>query len=91
MAMTTASEYPADAKSKGIAVAVNPAPSVKDQPLRDPNDVYVSPSAPTARSELGERAAGADRHAGRAVARNHDVAVDARLARWTRTTSARRR
>ncbi|MEW9838631.1 substrate-binding domain-containing protein [Mesorhizobium sp. ZMM04-4] len=32
----------ADAKSKGIAVAFNPAPSVKDQPLRDPNDVYVS-------------------------------------------------
>ncbi|MDT7548435.1 MAG: simple sugar transport system substrate-binding protein [Actinomycetota bacterium] len=31
-----------DAKSKGIAVAFNPAPSVKDQPLRDPNDVYVS-------------------------------------------------
>lgn len=32
----------ADAKSKGIAVAFNPAPSVKDMPLRDPNDVYVS-------------------------------------------------
>lgn len=31
-----------DAKSKGIAVAFNPAPSVKDKPLRDPNDVYVS-------------------------------------------------
>ena len=31
-----------DAVSKGIAVAFNPAPSVKDQPLRDPNDVYVS-------------------------------------------------
>jgi len=31
-----------DAQSKGIAVAFNPAPSVKDQPLRDPNDVYVS-------------------------------------------------
>jgi len=31
-----------EATSKGIAVAFNPAPSVKDQPLRDPNDVYVS-------------------------------------------------
>jgi simple sugar transport system substrate-binding protein len=31
-----------EAKDKGIAVAFNPAPSVKDQPLRDPNDVYVS-------------------------------------------------
>ncbi len=31
-----------EAKSKGIAVAFNPAPSAKDQPLRDPNDVYVS-------------------------------------------------
>jgi len=31
-----------DAASKGIAVAFNPAPSVKDQPLRDPKDVYVS-------------------------------------------------
>ena len=31
-----------DATSKGIAVAFNPAPSVKDQPLRDPKDVYVS-------------------------------------------------
>jgi simple sugar transport system substrate-binding protein len=31
-----------DAKSKGIAVAFNPAPSVKDQPLRDPNDIYIS-------------------------------------------------
>lgn len=31
-----------DAVSKGIAVAFNPAPSVKDQPLRDPNDVYIS-------------------------------------------------
>jgi len=30
------------AKSKGIAVAFNPAPSVKDEPLRDPNDLYVS-------------------------------------------------
>jgi len=30
------------AKSKGIAVAYNPAPSVKDAPLRDPNDLYVS-------------------------------------------------
>jgi len=31
-----------EAKDKGIAVAFNPAPSVKDQPLRDPNDVYIS-------------------------------------------------
>jgi simple sugar transport system substrate-binding protein len=31
-----------DAKSKGIAVSFNPAPSVKDQPLRDPKDVYIS-------------------------------------------------
>jgi simple sugar transport system substrate-binding protein len=31
-----------EAKAKGIAVAFNPAPSVKDQPLRDPKDVYVS-------------------------------------------------
>ena len=31
-----------EAKGKGIAVAFNPAPSVKDKPLRDPNDVYVS-------------------------------------------------
>jgi simple sugar transport system substrate-binding protein len=31
-----------EAKDKGIAVAFNPAPSVKDAPLRDPNDVYVS-------------------------------------------------
>jgi len=31
-----------EAKDKGIAVAFNPAPSVKDRPLRDPNDVYVS-------------------------------------------------
>ena len=31
-----------EAKDKGVAVAFNPAPSVKDQPLRDPNDVYVS-------------------------------------------------
>ena len=31
-----------EAKDKGIAVAFNPAPSVKDKPLRDPNDVYVS-------------------------------------------------
>jgi simple sugar transport system substrate-binding protein len=31
-----------EAKDKGIAVAFNPAPSVKDEPLRDPNDVYVS-------------------------------------------------
>src|SRR5246127_4979788 len=31
-----------EANDKGIAVAFNPAPSVKDQPLRDPNDVYVS-------------------------------------------------
>jgi simple sugar transport system substrate-binding protein len=31
-----------EAKDKGIAVAFNPAPSVKDQPLRDPNDIYVS-------------------------------------------------
>ena len=31
-----------EAKGKGIAVAFNPAPSVKDQPLRDSNDVYVS-------------------------------------------------
>src|SRR5271165_2409712 len=31
-----------EAKDKGIAVAFNPAPSVKDQPLRDPSDVYVS-------------------------------------------------
>ena len=31
-----------DATSKGIAVAFNPAPSVKDQPLRDPKDFYVS-------------------------------------------------
>lgn len=30
------------AKDKGIAVAFNPAPSVKDQPLRDPKDIYVS-------------------------------------------------
>jgi simple sugar transport system substrate-binding protein len=31
-----------EAKDKGIAVAFNPAPSVKDQPLRDPTDVYIS-------------------------------------------------
>ncbi|HEY5473150.1 MAG TPA: substrate-binding domain-containing protein, partial [Candidatus Limnocylindrales bacterium] len=31
-----------EATAKGIAVAYNPAPSVKDKPLRDPNDVYVS-------------------------------------------------
>jgi simple sugar transport system substrate-binding protein len=31
-----------EAKDKGIAVAFNPAPSVKDKPLRDPNDIYVS-------------------------------------------------
>src|SRR6202044_2805164 len=31
-----------EAKDKGIAVAFNPAPSVKDQPLRDSNDVYIS-------------------------------------------------
>jgi simple sugar transport system substrate-binding protein len=31
-----------EAKDKDIAVAFNPAPSVKDRPLRDPNDVYVS-------------------------------------------------
>src|SRR5271156_6417201 len=31
-----------EAKDKGIAVAFNPAPSVKDQPLRDPKDVYIS-------------------------------------------------
>jgi len=31
-----------EAKDKGVAVAFNPAPSVKDQPLRDSNDVYVS-------------------------------------------------
>ena len=31
-----------EAQGKGIAVAFNPAPSAKDQPLRDPNDVYVS-------------------------------------------------
>ncbi len=31
-----------EAKDKGIAVAYNPAPSVKDQPLRNPNDIYVS-------------------------------------------------
>jgi simple sugar transport system substrate-binding protein len=31
-----------EAKDKGVAVAFNTAPSVKDQPLRDPNDVYVS-------------------------------------------------
>jgi simple sugar transport system substrate-binding protein len=30
------------AVDKGIAVAFNPAPSVKDQPLRDPNDIVVS-------------------------------------------------
>jgi simple sugar transport system substrate-binding protein len=31
-----------EAKGKGIALAYNPAPSVKDHPLRDPNDIYVS-------------------------------------------------
>jgi simple sugar transport system substrate-binding protein len=31
-----------EAKAAGIAVAFNPAPSAKDQPLRDPNDIYVS-------------------------------------------------
>jgi len=31
-----------EAKDKGIAVAFNPAPSVKDHALRDPSDVYVS-------------------------------------------------
>ncbi len=31
-----------EATDKGIAVAFNPAPSVKDKPLRDPNDVYIS-------------------------------------------------
>ncbi len=31
-----------EAASKGIALAYEPAPSVKDQPLRDPNDIYVS-------------------------------------------------
>jgi simple sugar transport system substrate-binding protein len=31
-----------EAKDKGIALAFNPAPSVKDQPLRDPNDIYIS-------------------------------------------------
>src|SRR5580704_4907246 len=31
-----------EAKDKGVAVAFNPAPSVKDKPLRDPDDVYVS-------------------------------------------------
>jgi simple sugar transport system substrate-binding protein len=31
-----------EAKDKGIAMAFNPAPSIKDKPLRDPNDVYVS-------------------------------------------------
>lgn len=30
------------AVDKGIAVAFNPAPSVKDQPLRDPDDIVVS-------------------------------------------------
>jgi simple sugar transport system substrate-binding protein len=30
------------ARDKGIAVAYNPAPSVRDQPLRDPDDIYVS-------------------------------------------------
>jgi simple sugar transport system substrate-binding protein len=31
-----------EAKGKGIALAYNPTPSVKDHPLRDPNDIYVS-------------------------------------------------
>lgn len=31
-----------EATAKGIAVAYNPAPSVKDKPLRDPDDIYVS-------------------------------------------------
>lgn len=43
------------AKDAGIAVAFNPAPPVKDQPLRDPNDIYVS-------------RVGADEYAGGALA-----------------------
>lgn len=31
-----------EARDRGIAVAFNPAPSAKDKPLRDPNDVYIS-------------------------------------------------
>ncbi len=41
-----------EARAQGIALAYNPAPSVKDQALRDPNDLYVS------RSGADEYAAG---------------------------------
>jgi len=42
-----------EARDKGIVLAFNPAPSVKDKALRDPNDLYVS------RSGADEYAAGA--------------------------------
>jgi simple sugar transport system substrate-binding protein len=42
-----------EAKDKGIAVAYNPAPPVNEQPLRDPDDIYV------ARVGADEYAAGA--------------------------------
>jgi hypothetical protein len=31
-----------EAKDKGIAVAHKPVPSIKDRPMRDPSDVYLS-------------------------------------------------
>ena len=54
-----------EAKDKGIAVAFNPAPSVKDQLLREPNDVYVS-------------RVGADEYAAGQMAANRFVSKGAR-------------
>ena len=53
-----------EARDKGIALAYNPAPSVKDQALRDPNDIYVSRS-------------GADEYAGGAMAADRFIATAA--------------
>ena len=54
-----------EAKDAGIAVGFQPAPSAKDQPLRDPNDIYVS-------------RVGADEYAGGAMAANRFIADGAK-------------
>ena len=54
-----------EAKDAGIAVGFQPAPSAKDMPLRDPNDIYVS-------------RVGADEYAGGAMAANRFIADGAK-------------
>jgi simple sugar transport system substrate-binding protein len=53
------------AKDAGVAVGFQPAPSAKDMPLRDPNDIYVS-------------RVGADEYAGGAMAANRFIADGAK-------------